>query len=179
MTSDSSSSTIFTGPGEEQQITGQLLDAGHVGQGFGDEVGCLSHPEFEPGAQRGDGVAQFVGGVGDELLVPIDRELQLAQGDVHGPGEACDLVAGDGLGHPAVEVLGGDVGEGGPDRFHGGEHPAHQLPCHDGHQHHQRRYTHQEQLLQHTEGVADGGQRDAAFTVTGPSMVSTTVLAVA
>ena len=49
------------------------------------------------------------------------RLVQVAAHDVQLRGEAPDLVAGGGLGHPAVQVAASDVGDLRADRFHGAQ----------------------------------------------------------
>jgi hypothetical protein len=84
--------------GEQQKVAGQSLQAGFLGQrrvGDGRPVGAvgLAARHFEAGPDGGDGAAQLVRRVGDELPLPGCGRVQAAEHGVHGAGEAPDLVA--------------------------------------------------------------------------------------
>ena len=74
------------------------------------EVGPVDGANDDPGVtlQRGDGRAQLVRCVGDEVLLLGGRPLGTGEQPVEGAGEATELV-GASLGDPPVELGAGDV----------------------------------------------------------------------
>ncbi len=119
-------------PGEQQQVGGEVLQAYHVVV----EIPGVQQPgvlvgDLYLGAQRGDGAAEFVGGVGDEAVLAFDGLLQRGQGLVRGAGEAADLVAGAGYRDPPGQVAAagdrGHLGADALDRAQGapGDQPGH------------------------------------------------------
>ena len=79
--------------------------------GFG--VGERDLEQCPPGGERGP---QFVGGVGDEVPLRLERCLQPPEQVVESLAELGELVAAAARAKPPVQVAGGDVAGGGDDR---------------------------------------------------------------
>ena len=131
--------------GEQQEVLDQVLHAKILVEDLAcdltQQLGVVaSEPNFEFVADHRDRGAQLVGGVGDEMGLGDIRRLQPVEHGVHRSGEAPDLVAGGGLGHPAVQVAASDVGDLRADRFHGAQRAIDDEPgdhCDECHQHRQ------------------------------------------
>ena len=87
----------------------QLLARVPVGVDAG--VG-IAESELEQGALEGEGRAQLVRGVGDELSLCFEGCFEAGEQSVDGVAELLELVVGSVEVEPAVEVAGGDVAGG-------------------------------------------------------------------
>ena len=137
-------------PGEQQQVVDEPAHAGGLGLDAAEEPGRLRRPtprgaltvQLGEAADRREGGAQLVAGVGDELphavlrrarralgrLAGADRGLDLREHGVQGARQPAHLGVLRGIGDAPREVAGGD---GLRRLLDGGERPQAQ-PHHDG-----------------------------------------------
>ena len=124
----------LVGPGEQQELFDEtlhprrLLEHGvrQLALGQGTRMGARDLGRLPDARERR---AQLVGGVGDELLLPVAGVLETSEHLVHGQREPVDLVAGARLGHPPVQPVAGDLLDLAPDSLDrcerpGGHHPG-------------------------------------------------------
>ena len=88
----------------------------------------------ELSAQRGEGAAQLVRGVGKELALPGACRLEPIEHGIHRAGQPGDLVVAGRLGHPPVECRCRDVLDLSPDRLHRTQGPSGEQPGRGGDQ---------------------------------------------
>jgi len=133
---------LVVGAGQDEQrvdeplaVPDRLADLGGHGDQFVDRRARLGQDDVGSGAHQGQGGAQFVAGVGDELALGAERAVEALQHRVEGVGQLAELVAralqGDAL---RQVVLGGGAGGGGElvDRA---QDPPGGEPAHDGREH--------------------------------------------